>query len=118
MSDKSVPKNPTPKGRAYCEKPGTACFYGPDDICVNCLRRKGWRRDLREWAHSVSQSFKLTCDSVMVCTSCKKRLKEYKAGELGFVTVVGPCDCSWACCSASAPKDHAPHLVYLPDDVE
>jgi hypothetical protein len=43
MSDKSVPKHPQAKGPAYCEKPGTSCFYDKRDICVNCLRPKGWR---------------------------------------------------------------------------
>lgn len=43
MADKSAPKNGRPKGREYCEKPGTSCFYNDKDICVNCLRPKGWR---------------------------------------------------------------------------
>lgn len=41
--DKSAPKNGTPKGAAYCEKPGTSCYYNSQDICVNCNRPKGWR---------------------------------------------------------------------------
>ncbi len=32
-----------PKGKTYCNKPGTSCFYGPDNVCVNCGRPKGWR---------------------------------------------------------------------------
>lgn len=40
--DKSA-KAGHPKGRAYCDKPGTSCQYGPGDICVNCGRKKGWK---------------------------------------------------------------------------
>ena len=45
MADKSVmfQKNHQPKGRSYCETPGTSCCYGMNDVCVNCLRPKGWR---------------------------------------------------------------------------
>lgn len=32
------------KGAVYCDKPGTSCHYGPGDVCVNCGRKKGWRR--------------------------------------------------------------------------
>ena len=37
-----------PKGRDYCDKPGTSCYYGPDDVCVNCGRKKGWRKNMLE----------------------------------------------------------------------
>jgi hypothetical protein len=43
MVDKSVGPHHRPKGRAYCDTPHTYCFYGPDNICVNCGRKKGWR---------------------------------------------------------------------------
>lgn len=33
-----------PKGKAYCDVPGTSCWYGPNDVCVNCGRKKGWRQ--------------------------------------------------------------------------
>lgn len=41
--DKSVPRRHTPKGKEYCDVPGTSCLYGPDDLCINCDRKKGWR---------------------------------------------------------------------------
>ena len=48
--DKSVPKNPKPKGAEYCNKKGTSCYYNHLNICVNCGRQKGWRiMQDREW---------------------------------------------------------------------
>lgn len=44
MADKNSPKRHTPKGRAYCETPGTVCTYNTADRCINCLRMKGWRK--------------------------------------------------------------------------
>jgi hypothetical protein len=41
--DKTAKVN-KPKGKVYCEKKGTSCYYSEDDICVNCGRRKGWRK--------------------------------------------------------------------------
>ena len=42
--DKSARFTNKPKGPDYCNKPGTSCYYGPGDICVNCGRKKGWKR--------------------------------------------------------------------------
>lgn len=44
MSDKSARSKAKPKGQAYCDTPGTSCYYGPNDVCVNCNRPKGWRK--------------------------------------------------------------------------
>lgn len=33
-----------PKGKDYCDKPGTACWYNSKNVCVNCGRPKGWRK--------------------------------------------------------------------------
>jgi len=42
--DKSASrKRSPPRGKEYCDNPGTSCFYGPGDLCVNCGRKKGWR---------------------------------------------------------------------------
>ena len=43
MTDKSA-KSGNPKGTAYCDTPGTSCYYGEDDKCVNCERPKGHRK--------------------------------------------------------------------------
>lgn len=32
-----------PRGKAFCDTPGTSCTYGADDLCINCGRKKGWR---------------------------------------------------------------------------
>jgi hypothetical protein len=46
MADKSADQfRGQPKGREYCDTPGTACWYNSDDTCVNCGRRKGWRNE-------------------------------------------------------------------------
>jgi hypothetical protein len=43
--DKSTDKRiVTPKGAAYCNTPGTSCYYNAKDVCVNCGRPKGWRK--------------------------------------------------------------------------
>jgi hypothetical protein len=44
MDKSALNKTSAPKGAAYCDKPGTSCFYGMNDLCVNCFRRKGWRK--------------------------------------------------------------------------
>lgn len=45
MADKSADKfTGTPRGTAYCEAPGTSCWYNSDNVCVNCGRSKGWRK--------------------------------------------------------------------------
>lgn len=36
----------TPKGKEYCDVPGTACCYNEHEICVNCGRPKGWRKEV------------------------------------------------------------------------
>lgn len=41
--DKTAKTN-NPKGKEYCDTPGTSCWYNEKDICVNCGRKKGWRR--------------------------------------------------------------------------
>jgi len=41
--DKSARPYRTSKGKEYCDTPGTSCSYGPENICVNCARKKGWR---------------------------------------------------------------------------
>jgi hypothetical protein len=40
-----------PKGKAYCEKPGTSCWYNERDVCRNCGRPKGWRVHKMNRAH-------------------------------------------------------------------
>jgi len=47
MADKTA-KHGNPRGRAYCNTRGTACFYAVDEVCVNCLRPKGWRAVYRK----------------------------------------------------------------------
>lgn len=42
MTDKSA-RTSKPKGKEYCDAPGTSCWYNKADVCVNCGRRKGWR---------------------------------------------------------------------------
>jgi predicted RNA-binding Zn-ribbon protein involved in translation (DUF1610 family) len=37
------PRRRKPRGRAYCDVPGTSCSYGADDRCVECGRKRGWR---------------------------------------------------------------------------
>jgi hypothetical protein len=47
--DKSTQgKTITPKGKAYCDKPGTSCYYNALNLCVNCGRLKGWRKFVRK----------------------------------------------------------------------
>jgi ribosomal protein L37E len=36
------------KGRVYCDKQGTSCYYNEEEICVNCGRPKGWRRAIKD----------------------------------------------------------------------
>lgn len=44
MADKDADRfRGTPKGVAYCDTPGTYCWYNSQDVCVNCGRSKGWR---------------------------------------------------------------------------
>jgi hypothetical protein len=43
--DKSAKRPKKPKGRAYCDTPGTSCYYDATDTCVNCERKKGWRKN-------------------------------------------------------------------------
>lgn len=43
VADKTA-KTKKPKGKEYCDTPGTSCWYDKDDVCVNCKRKKGWRR--------------------------------------------------------------------------
>lgn len=47
MTDKAFrdePVRPTPRTDYDCSRPGTACFYNKHERCVNCGRRKGWKR--------------------------------------------------------------------------
>lgn len=44
MDKQTIGRTIRPKGRKYCNTPGTSCYYGPGDICVNCHRKKGWRK--------------------------------------------------------------------------
>lgn len=44
MADKSADQfKGRPKGKAFCDTPGTSCWYNSSDVCVNCGRKKGWR---------------------------------------------------------------------------
>jgi len=44
MTDKTaLNKTVKPKGAAYCNTPGTSCYYDAQNKCVNCGRAKGWR---------------------------------------------------------------------------
>lgn len=45
--DQLASKPNVPKGREYCETPGTSCIYDESDDCVNCGRHKGWRKNFR-----------------------------------------------------------------------
>jgi hypothetical protein len=44
MTDKTASQTISPRGAAYCDTPGTSCFYNDSDDCINCGRHKGWRR--------------------------------------------------------------------------
>jgi len=44
MDKSALRKTGPPRGEAYCNVSGTSCWYGLEDICVNCHRKKGWRQ--------------------------------------------------------------------------
>jgi hypothetical protein len=61
MTDKTASQTISPRGAAYCDTPGTSCFYNDSDDCINCGRHKGWRRAAKSPA-SDKHKFGLMAD--------------------------------------------------------
>lgn len=37
-----------PKDNYKCDQPGTSCYYNEHNLCVNCGRKKGWKRTCKQ----------------------------------------------------------------------